>query len=304
MWKCTRTLRHSIDCCLVLILQTLLWSQQCRFIQAFVPVGLAIVIDGGRAAHFTHMNSVVGAQMAPSTQFYNGEKAPMQQLSSSRTETEIIAMIATTTTTVNITTDSVLKKDNLQSIHNSKRFSQPHQHNGALSRTVEDLAQVLGGHGRARLVWDCYRVGLDPAIVFAPENTIPTTNATNVESEQGKITHYQCSTLPTITNWRRLLPGSRRNQNLGRSSLQQLELLHQHWSNVAPRVEGGVARLELVKVSSTDQTTKLLLRLWDDRMVETVIIPMKGARCTLCISSQVGCRQGMQWNQELVPSDR
>ena len=39
---------------------------------------------------------------------------------------------------------------------------------------------------------------------------------------------------------------------------------------------------------SSDGTTKLLLRLFDGREIESVIIPSDG-RVTLCISSQAGC---------------
>ena len=47
--------------------------------------------------------------------------------------------------------------------------------------------------------------------------------------------------------------------------------------------------------ASTDGTTKLLLRLHDDRVVETVGIPANEAgrkRLTACVSSQVGCPCG------------
>ena len=55
----------------------------------------------------------------------------------------------------------------------------------------------------------------------------------------------------------------------------------------------GVASLAHISRSS-DHTTKLLLKLADGLQVETVIIPWKGKRSTLCISSQVGCRQGKE----------
>ena len=73
---------------------------------------------------------------------------------------------------------------------------------------------------------------------------------------------------------------------MGKDALERLASLY-----AGGRVEGGVASLSLISQSS-DQTTKLLLRLADGLEVETVIIPWKGVRSTLCISSQVGCRQG------------
>ena len=51
----------------------------------------------------------------------------------------------------------------------------------------------------------------------------------------------------------------------------------------------AVTRAELVNtVRAADDTTKLLLKLKDEQMIETVVIPNPD-RTTLCISSQVGC---------------
>ena len=41
--------------------------------------------------------------------------------------------------------------------------------------------------------------------------------------------------------------------------------------------------------TSVDGTRKFLFRLDDGQTVESVLIPMEGGRCTLCISTQVGC---------------
>ena len=136
---------------------------------------------------------------------------------------------------------------------------------GALSRTVVELAPELGGGlGRARLAWDCYRIGVDPA----------TETGWNAD----------------ITKW---LPSGRRTQRLGVRAKQQLAQLHQRTCGGAAidRVDGGVAKL-VHQQSALDGTTKLLLELHDGTMVETVIIPWNDNRSTLCISSQVGCRQG------------
>ncbi|EED86561.1 predicted protein, partial [Thalassiosira pseudonana CCMP1335] len=80
--------------------------------------------------------------------------------------------------------------------------------------------------------------------------------------------------------------------------------LHSHCNG---RIEGGIASLVHTSTSS-DGTTKLLLRLMDGLEVETVLIPFWAdvaqkkrinekdnsslGRTTVCISSQVGCRQG------------
>lgn len=132
---------------------------------------------------------------------------------------------------------------------------------------VDELAAALGGMGRARLVWDCYSIGVDPALFF------------------GTIIRLGRDDFETIYN---LLPSSRRSQRLGKDALQKLAALYQESGG---RIEGGVASLSHIS-QSRDSTTKLLLRMTDGLEVETVIIPWKGVRSTLCISSQVGCKQG------------
>jgi hypothetical protein len=131
--------------------------------------------------------------------------------------------------------------------------------------TVDELAVVMGGRGRARLAWDCYRIGVDPAMFF------------------GNVISLGQDDFESIYN---LLPSARRAQRVGEAALAKLATLYPGTG----QVEGGVASLAHVSHSS-DRTTKLLLRLADGLDVETVIIPWKGGRSTLCISSQVGCRQ-------------
>ncbi len=139
----------------------------------------------------------------------------------------------------------------------------------------EDLAVALAGAGRARIVWDCYKLGIDPAHMY------------------GDIIDLGYDDYETIVN---KLPSARRTQRLGPGTLDKLEKLYlgSYGGQSNPsvtNVEGGVATLSYVSRSS-DKTTKLLLKLSDGLEVETVIIPWKGKRSTLCISSQVGCRQG------------
>jgi len=53
-----------------------------------------------------------------------------------------------------------------------------------------------------------------------------------------------------------------------------------------------ISNIELVrKVKSSDNTEKFLFALQDNQTIESVFIPDKN-RCTLCISSQVGCAMG------------
>jgi len=143
---------------------------------------------------------------------------------------------------------------------------------GPLSMTVEELADVLGGFGRAQLAWDCYSIGVDPQLFFSSE-----------QQEDDEVAMIQ-----------QLFPSKRRTQTLGPDALQRLASITPSGNNNNNTccIEGGVATLSDIRRSS-DRTTKLLLQLADGFEVETVIIPrMEEGRSTLCISSQVGCRQG------------
>lgn len=144
--------------------------------------------------------------------------------------------------------------------------SEPPASKGGISMSVDELALTLGGRGRARLAWDCYQIGIDPALFY------------------GKTIQLGHDDFETVLE---LLPSNRRSQRIGPDALRKLA---SSYAANAGQVEGGVASLSFVSQSS-DKTTKLLLRLADGLSVETVIIPWKGHRSTLCISSQVGCRQ-------------
>ncbi len=142
---------------------------------------------------------------------------------------------------------------------------------GPLSMSQNELAAVLGGKGRAQIVWDCYRMGVDPAKLF------------------GSVIKLGWDDYESVLN---MLPSNRRQQRLGPETIDKLASLYQQlYGEKVKKVEGGVATLSFIS-RANDGTTKLLLRLSDGLEVETVIIPWKGTRSTLCISSQVGCRQG------------
>ncbi|KAL3775078.1 hypothetical protein HJC23_013998 [Cyclotella cryptica] len=186
----------------------------------------------------------------------------------------------------------------------------------ALSMTIEQLEEVLGGWGRARLAWDCYSNGVDPQYLFG--STIgndPSSLAFSSWNEYAEKQSLKQSVLPT----------PRVTQPLGNSALSLLSGLHSHCRGT---IENGLATLVHISTAS-DGTTKLLLRLVDGFEVETVLIPFwaKGyhngnagdetsedsqtndtdkertslgratryaslGRTTVCISSQVGCKQG------------
>lgn len=141
---------------------------------------------------------------------------------------------------------------------------------GAISMQLNELATVLGGRGRAQIVWDCYSIGIDPANFFGTINL----GYDDFESVYA------------------MLPSSRRGQKLGQDALTRLASCYP--DDGRGKIEGGVATLSYISKSS-DSTTKILLTLADGLQIETVVIPWKGERSTLCVSSQVGCRQGCRF---------
>ena len=95
--------------------------------------------------------------------------------------------------------------------------------------SVDELALSLGGRGRARLVWDAYAIGVDPALFHGP--TI-------------QLGHDDFETILE------LLPTNRRSQRIGPQALARLAESYPQGG----RVEGGVASLSYV-TQSFDKTT-------------------------------------------------
>ena len=163
----------------------------------------------------------------------------------------------------------------------------------ALSMTIDQLEKVLGGRGRARLAWDCYCNGADPAYFFGDTHLLAANSIFGEYSDKSSLAQH-------------VLPTPRVTQTIGKNGLSLLADLHSHCGG---GVENGLATLIHIS-TSTDGTTKLLLRLMDGFEVETVLIPFWAAdsntneiesrttryatlgRTTVCISSQVGCKQG------------
>lgn len=148
---------------------------------------------------------------------------------------------------------------------------------------LPQLSEQLGGVGRARLAWDLYKIGIDPAIFFKDQDV-----GDDAGDPLGSGFFLAKEDFESI---QKLLPSSRRTQTLGTDALTKLESMYQ---NSGGQLEGGVASISMVSRCS-DSTTKLLLRLKDGLEIETVIIPWDGVRSTLCISSQVGCKQGCKF---------
>jgi 23S rRNA (adenine2503-C2)-methyltransferase len=77
----------------------------------------------------------------------------------------------------------------------------------------------------------------------------------------------------------------------------------QKFSNIPKALKEKLAesfRFELPKIDtrlkSQDGSTKYLLKLWDDKLIEMVLMPSLD-RVTLCISSQVGCKMNCSFCQ-------
>ncbi len=182
----------------------------------------------------------------------------------------------------------------------------------ALSMPVDELSLALGGRGRARIAWDCYLEGVDPQFLFhsslSSHSLGDTANAAAASSSSIIISSSSSSSSSIPEEYQnpeqlknQILPTPRRTQPLGASALELLADLHAHCTN--GKIENGLATLVHAS-SSSDGTTKLLLRLVDGLEVETVLIPFwnndndnhsNGGRTTVCISSQVGCKQACQF---------
>lgn len=170
--------------------------------------------------------------------------------------------------------------------------------------TIDELSTALGGKGRARIAWDCYTEGVDPQYLF--HSSLSSSSSSSPFERGTSITNiipHEYQNLEQLKN--KILPTPRQTQSLGTSALDLLSSMHSHCTN--GKIENGLATLVHISSSSSDGTTKLLLRLVDGLEVETVLIPFwnhddnddgnnhNGGRTTVCISSQVGCKQACQF---------
>lgn len=133
----------------------------------------------------------------------------------------------------------------------------------------------MGGTGRAKICFQFYRLGIDPLWYFA-----------NLDQEREDVGALD------VPGWTRSdiqasLPTN--NQIPEQVSPKVVGFLERSFGTI----ESSVATLANV-TTCNDGTIKLLLQLHKDNLkVETVLIPWDDrATSTLCISSQVGCRQG------------
>ena len=177
----------------------------------------------------------------------------------------------------------------------------------ALSMTIDELSLALGGRGRARIAWDCYVEGVDPQYLFHP-SFCSSSNPSSFGGGSSSRTTIPIEYQHPEQLKKQILPTPRQTQPLGSSALTSLFDMHFPCTSNG-QIENGLATLVHVS-SSSDGTTKLLLRLVDGLEVETVLIPFWNdvdddndddsannhrGRTTVCISSQVGCKQGCRF---------
>jgi 23S rRNA (adenine2503-C2)-methyltransferase len=146
-------------------------------------------------------------------------------------------------------------------------------HNDALiSMTLDELATLVDGKGRAQAIWEYYRQGIDPL------QSTPTSN--DSAGSTNNAAEHDESSLPV----------------LGASARKMIKWAFPNGTGI---IEDAIARV-VHQTTATDGTTKLLLQLQsDDKLqVEAVIIPFPERRAsTLCVSSQVGCAQACTFCQ-------
>ena len=161
-----------------------------------------------------------------------------------------------------------------------------------ISYALDELGSIIGGTGRAKACWDCFRIGIDP-IWFWNYDTKSSISTVSFSEEKEVITYSDDYDDEELIGWTRqqiydsnlIDPKRVKNGGLGKCTLKQLK--EQFGS-----IEDSIASLSKI-TTTTDGTTKLLLKLHQDNLeIETVIIPWHDRQSsTLCVSSQVGCKQ-------------
>ena len=179
------------------------------------------------------------------------------------------------------TTEAAARLDPVRTLHKNADNEEDNDEipiSSLLSFTFEELSQRLGGTGKAKACWDCLRMGIDPIWYYSSstteivENAGPFLKGWSRQQVEERLATTSNKGSPTV---------------LGQKTLRLLEKVG------GDRVEEDIAKLSEISISP-DGTTKLLLQLVSDGLeVETVIIPWDDrGKSTLCVSSQVGCKQG------------
>eukprot|EP00984_Skeletonema_dohrnii_P008768 scaffold3269_cov112-Skeletonema_dohrnii-CCMP3373.AAC.13 len=123
----------------------------------------------------------------------------------------------------------------------------------ALSMTLEELSETLGGLGRSRIAWDCLREGVDPYCLFSPDDSIDTSSSSS--NHQQFWNEYKDKEALK----KQVLKASRQTQPLGSSALNILSSLHSHCGN---SIENGLATLVHISPSSDDHKVVIAIGGW------------------------------------------
>jgi len=175
---------------------------------------------------------------------------------------------------------------------------------GPLSSTFTELSDEMGGSGRAAVIWDCLRAGIDPNLYYRNDSGIDSSDKAIVESWlEAMSADFDANDISLTKND---LLGKRKDQGLGADALSRLQKLMKQCRSSAAcaddsvtesihTIENSIGSISHIKVSA-DGTTKLLLRLARGYEVESVIIPwLDKGFSTVCVSSQVGCAQACRF---------
>lgn len=121
---------------------------------------------------------------------------------------------------------------------------------GILTQSFLELSNLMGGKGKARIIWKQLREGINPLYYN-------NTNDNNMDENEYLST---------------------------KAKLRLIEILDNK-----PLLSGFVVQ----ESQSECSTRKLLIKLEDDQLIESVLIPSsKFDRTTLCVSTQIGCDRG------------
>lgn len=145
-----------------------------------------------------------------------------------------------------------------------------------LACNVEELTTALNGKGRAKTCWEALRLGVDPVWYYSSSDEDST------ESEYAESLGLKGWSRKEIED---SMSDVSVTNPLGKDAIK---LLNENFASI----EGEIAQLSKLSIAP-DGTTKMLIKLLKDGLeVESVIIPWDDqGKSTLCISSQVGCRQ-------------
>lgn len=176
---------------------------------------------------------------------------------------------------------------------------------GPLSLTLQQLSDQLEGSGRAAVVWDCLRAGVDPNMYYSAQHENDVSDDAIADAWLDATATTSTSSFDIYSSSACLdkhILGRRQGQGLGAPARKKLQdIMHNYnlSNNVSTQlesdemdrekaiytIENSIASLSHIKVSP-DGTTKLLLKMRKDGLeVESVIIPWadKGFS-TLCVS--------------------